>query len=644
MRYFFISVFLFASLWSKNAISQNVSLSDTIQVEEIQSIAPYKKYQAGAKIESIPKEQLEISQSEGLDKLLARFSPVYVKSDAGGLSSIRIRGTSPDHTTVNFGGINVNSLTLGYSNASNIPMYLFDGVDLQYGSSAAVNGSGAIGGAVFLGLNGNWTDGVKVKATLSGGSFGEQLYGTKIFVGNGKFESVTRTYYYSLKNNFPFEYEGKEYDQKNAALEHYGLLQELNYKFNAQEWIKTAIWLQSDFHENAMGMGDHASGAEDTDNTDEGFIRIWSEYQNNKGAVHFKTGLGYVKDKQIPDENLDQIISTNRFIVEAEANQDINTNFGYKVGVKYKYIDPDVYAYSDEIIDYEQRANLYAMFFYSAWNKLKLTLNMRQEFVTNFNAPFTPTLGAEYRLFSSNHSTLKLLGNIAHSYRVPTFNDRYWGDQGNPDLKPEQGMNYELSMNYSYNNQNFSSILNINAFYMNIDDWIEWRPGDSGVYIAENRTNVVSKGIEIQSRNNLKLNTWDLSFLLNYSLNPTEVKDDEITSRIGKPLLYTPKHNANAYFSAKHRNWLFFMSSAYTGERQVDYSGSAQYPDGNILSGYFLMDSGISKNIILKKHSLLLSFTCNNLLDKGYINQVGYAMPGRSFRLSLSTDLNFTNK
>ncbi|MFV0290501.1 MAG: TonB-dependent receptor, partial [Mangrovibacterium sp.] len=623
-----------------NIQAQNVHLSDTIQIDEVQTIAPYRKFQAGAKIESVAQEQFELSQTESLDKLLLRFSPIYVKSDAGGLSSIRLRGTAPDHTTVNFGGINVNSLTLGYSNASNIPMYLFDGADLQYGSSSAINGSGAIGGAIYLGLNNQWTNGKKIQTRISQGSFGEQLYGTKVFLGNGKFESVTRAYYYSLENNFPFSYNGKEYKQRNAKLEHYGLLQELNYKFNAQQWWKTAVWLQSNYHENAMTMGSHVAEGTSTDDTDESFIRIWSEYQNKKGLIDFKTGIGYVKDQQIPSQNTAQEISTNRLIAELEASQDLLPNLGYKVGVKYRYINPEVYSYSNSIIDYEQRADIYAMFFYSAWNKLKLTLNMRQQFVSNFNAPFTPTLGAEHRLLLTEHSRLKILGNIAHSYRVPTFNDRFWGAQGNPDLKSEQGLNYELGLNYVYASTNFQSTCNANIFYMDIDNWIEWRPGKSGEYVAENRANVISKGLELQSKTIWNISNIDLTLMVNYSLNPTEVKEDELENRIGKPLIYTPKHNANAYFSTNYQTWLFFLSGSYTGERWVDYSGSAKTPDGNRLEAYMLMDCGISKQFICKKNQFTLSVASNNVLDKDYINQVGYAMPGRSFSLTLSSNLN----
>jgi len=171
MRMFFLIPVLLAL--SIRAFAQTESLPDTVFIHEVTTYAPLKKYQAGAKIESIPADQMMIGQSGSVDQLLMRFTPVYLKSNAGGLSTIRLRGTSANHTSINFGGININSLTLGQSNMAEVPVYLFDEIDLQYGSSSAINGSGSIGGALHLGLANNWTNGVKLKTTLSEGSFGE---------------------------------------------------------------------------------------------------------------------------------------------------------------------------------------------------------------------------------------------------------------------------------------------------------------------------------------------------------------------------------------------------------------------------------------------------------------------------------------
>ncbi|RKD92309.1 TonB-dependent receptor plug domain-containing protein [Mangrovibacterium diazotrophicum] len=640
MRRFVLSFGLLAFL-SGSLFAQEEQLADSVLLHEVATYAPYKKYQAGAKVESIPTDQIETAQSGALDQLLMQFTPIYLKSNAGGLSTIRIRGTAADHTSVNFGGININSLTLGHSDFSSVPVYLFDGIDLQYGSSSAVNGSGSIGGAVYLGLSNDWTDGARVKATVSQGSFGEQLYGAKVFVGNGKFESVTRLYYHMLKNDFPFTRpsDGKKFDQQNAMIENMGMIQELNYRFNAKEWWKTAVWLEHDWHQVQALMSEHPLNAAG-ETLDNKHIRIWSEYENRKHALQYKGGLGFVHDMQLYNSNELQKIGTNRLIAEVEAKQDVQANFGYKFGAKYTYIKPNVYAYSSDDIDYEQRASFYLSSFYLPLNTLKLTLNLRQELVTDFKAPLTPSFGAEYRLLLTDVSAFKLTGNLAKSYRIPTFNDRFWPEVGNADLKPEKGMNYELALQYQYCSASFQSDIKVSGFYMDVKDWIEWRPGSVG-WEPENRSRVISKGIEFTSNSDIFLNKTTMNFRLNYTFNPTEIKEDEVSSLVGTELIYTPKHMGNAYLMAKRGLWSAFADAVYTGERLADHTGNALSPDGTVLDAYVLMNCGVSRGLKIKGQDFKLSFAINNLLDKDYQNQPDYAMWGRNYRFTLSTDLNF---
>lgn len=643
MRRFVLSVSLF-SLFSGNLLAQQEQVTDSVLLHEVATYAPYKKYQAGAKFETIPSEQVELVETGNLNDLLSRFAPVYLRSDAGGLSTIRLRGTSADHTSVNFGGININSLTLGQTNFSSVPVYLFDGMDLQYGSSSAVNGSGSIGGALHLGQDSNWTNGQRAKATVLGGSFGEQMYGTKLFFGNGKFEAVTRLYYLSKKNDFEFYYapDNRNYKQRGAAIENKGLLQEFNYRFNSKEWLKTAVWLERDWHEKQPGIGESASENLSIEDLDNKHVRVWTEYENGRKAFKYKAGLGFVHDMQIDDGRTTQKIGTNRLIAQLEGKQDISTKFGYKAGVKYIFVKPDVYAYSADVIEHEQRTDLFASAFYTPYKKLKVTLNLRQQFVTDFTVPFTPSLGAEYRLYSSFKQVLKVTGNIASSYRVPTFNDRFWGTQGNPDLDPEEGMNYELGVNYQYCSETVQSDIKVNAFYMDVDNWIEWRPtGTNSEFEAENRSRVVSKGIEFQADNRFYFNQFSVNFRLNYSYNPTEVKEDAISSMVGQRLIYTPVHVGNTFIMVNYRKWGIYMDGAYTSDRQVDYAGNVFNPDGNILDSFWLMNAGLTRKIDLWKQEFSLRFSVRNLLDKDYQNQLNYAMPGRSFQLTLATDLRF---
>ena len=278
------------------AVAQKIgSLSDTIQIEEVVTYGELRKYQSGAKIESISAEQIELAQEGGIENVLARFTPIYIKADAGGLSTIHFRGTSASHTSINFGGININSLTLGHSNLSTIPLFLFDAISLQYGSSSAVNGSGAIGGAVYLGLGNNWTKGLKLSAKTTIASFGEYLGGAKVFVGNGKLESVTRLYFYEKENDFPFynpysgdvENPGDVRDiQKGAAIKNTGLLQEINFKFNEKEFFKSSFWIENSWRQVQPNMQSNYqyNGTQEIDNDN---IRIWTEYTNNSNKITF---------------------------------------------------------------------------------------------------------------------------------------------------------------------------------------------------------------------------------------------------------------------------------------------------------------------------------------------------------------------
>jgi vitamin B12 transporter len=643
-RFFLVQLML---IIASGAFAQTRSLADTILLHEVATYAPLKKYQAGAKIEPIPVEQIAIGQSGSIDQLLMRFTPIYLKSNAGGLSTIRLRGTSPNHTSVNFGGININSLTLGQSNMAQIPVFLFDEINLQYGSSSAINGSGSIGGALHLGLGSNWTDGVKLKTTISQGSFGEQLYGAKLFAGNGRFESVTRLFYFSLKNDFPFnnpkigdvEHPGTFRDiQRGAAVQNEGLIQELNYRFQEKETLKSALWLGHNWYEAQLSMKDSTSKTPET--LDNSHIRFWSEYENERKAFNLRAGLGFVHDMQIYNGDQLQKIGTNRLITELEGKQDISTHFGYKLGVKYQFIKPNVYAYSADVIEQEQQADFYASAFYTAFNRLKLTLNLRQMLVTNYEAPFTPSLGAEYKIFNREFSVFRLNGNISRSYRIPTFNDRYWGTQGNPNLKPEDGMNYEIGLNYALYKENFQSDIKLNAFYMDVKNWIEWRLGAVD-WTAQNVMEVVSQGIEFQSNTDWKVNQLKFNFRMNYSYNPVVAKKDESPSGVtGRQLIYVPKNIGNAYLRLNYQLWNVFVDGAYTGKRLADYSGSYFMPEGYELDPYFLANCGVSRELSVCKQSVFLSFAVNNFLNTDYQNQRFYAMPGRSFRIGLSTNLN----
>ncbi|MBN1769381.1 MAG: TonB-dependent receptor plug domain-containing protein, partial [Prolixibacteraceae bacterium] len=119
MRHLLVVILVLApSLFLRAEEPEPYVVFDSIFLDAVDIYGDVNKYQAGSKIESLSTEQIESAQEGGIEQLLMRFTPIYVKTNAGGLATIRIRGTAPDHTSIMFGGININSLTLGHSDLS----------------------------------------------------------------------------------------------------------------------------------------------------------------------------------------------------------------------------------------------------------------------------------------------------------------------------------------------------------------------------------------------------------------------------------------------------------------------------------------------------------------------------------------------
>ena len=612
---------------------------DTIHLDEITTYGDYIKYQPGAKIVTLSGELMETTQEGGLDQLLSRFIPVYIKSDAGGLSTIHIRGTGASHTTINFGGININSLTLGQSNLSSISSFLFDQLELQYGSSSALNGSGAIGGTIYLGQYNHWTNGARLNAKMTQGAFGEQLYGTKIFLGNGKFESVTRLYYYQKENNFPFKnpYTGNVENrepiddiQHGAAIKTKGLLQEFNYLFSPNAYLKSSVWFDDNWYQIQPNMQSNLTytSAEEMHNQN---IRTWAEYKNENHDLKYTIGAGYVHDFQQYNNIADQKIITDRVVAEAAIKQTVFKKIDSKLGAKYRYIVPDVYAYSDSLIDHEQQMALYLSVLFQPIQPLRIALNLRQQFITNFDAPFTPSLGAEYLLSSNEMKKISVTANFSKSYRVPTFNDRYWVKQGNPNLKAETGLNLETGLNYCITKTGHVINMSVNLFYLDVDNWIEWR--NQGVWIAQNVKRVISKGVEFHFDDHFEILGAQSELTLNYTMNIVRQADSGQTLEANsKQLIYTPMNMGNISYLANYHKFGILLNGTYTGERYSDYLGSK-------LKAYFLTNCGAFYRLPIKEQEFKLSFTLNNLFNVNYQNEKYYAMPGINWQFSISTTL-----
>ena len=618
--------------------SQNYKTSDTITLKEVKIKGVKRhKYGVGTIIHNIDSLSKETYSNGNLADLLSNTMPIYIRKQSDSFSTITLRGTSANHTAILVNGINLNSLTLGHSNLGNIDMFLFDYADIQLGSSGAIYGTDAIGGTINLKLDNSLTNGQKLFAKTSHSSLNNHFYGVKYFTGNKKFDSKTRVFYVKNENRFKFKnlanynFSKKQYPTEytnNSRKENYGILQQFLYKPSLKNTFNVLAWYQRNWDQIQPSMGNNSNDGTYEKSFDE-YIRLLSGYERLGSNYKFKTDIGYMKDKQIHNGNSNESISTERFIANSSLEYSLSTA-QINVGINYKYIIPDVYTYPNQLD--EHRTDVFFLYKQDIFNKFKYSINLRQSFVSGYKSPFTPSLGLSYT-FADEDKVKKVLSlKLAKGYKIPTLNQRFWGTQGNPDIKPEKSKSVELG--YNYTRAIGKSILSIilNSYYTDVDNWIMWV--NKGEWIPINERKVECIGGEFFSHLKFKINTIEANFRLNYFFSSSILQESETeASNEGKQLAYTPRHNANSNLALSYNDYIFTTDITYTGERHVTGYNKT-------LDGFYLLNSSISKDFSFNTFILGCRLQVNNLLNKDYQSWEYYAMPGRNYNISLNIKIN----
>ncbi len=609
------------------------SLDTLLTIQEVQVTANKDQYLVGSKIETLDSAKLNAVSGESLTEILNLYFPIYVKQNAGGLATIRFRGTSPNHTAILFNGININSLTLGHSNLSNIPVFLFDEVKVQYGSSSSLYGSDAIGGSIYLGNNPEWDKGFNMGLQQDVASFGSYFSGLKLGYSNKNIQYSIKLFYQKKKNDFPFlntavkDFEKDEFvkdTQKNATLSNYGVLPELYFKVSDKMFYYLKLWYEDNWHQIQPNMSANYYGGSFAEIQNKN-LRLISGFKYYSGIHKITTDFGYVYDYQLYDKNHEQIISTNSFIVNLNYFNTRFLNGDLNSGVNYTHIKPNVYAFESNIK--ENRVDIFASYKRELIPRMSMALNLRESIVSDYKSQFSPSIGLDYLFVNSSNQTFNCKFSVSNSYKIPTFNDRYWYPNGNPDILPEKGMNYEFNIKYKFTRNKNCFHIGLTGFLMEVDNWIQWVNLD--IWRPQNIKKVQNKGIELHFENTVQFSRSRLNSGINYSLTKAiEVKSyNNQSTSTGKQLIYTPKHIGNAFITLDYRKWHLLTNASYTGER---FNESYK-----TLDGYFLLNTSLGKNFHFKKNIISVNFKLNNLLNKAYQNQELYAMPGRNYAVSI---------
>jgi iron complex outermembrane receptor protein len=611
---------------------------ETVELDEIVVHGlPFEKFTSGSKMEKSDSLTFSVLGQKTLSEYLQQNTTVYVKEQGNAmLASVSFRGTGSSHTGVYWHGINLNSLTLGSSDFNGIPLFLFDDLAIQYGGASSLHGSDAIGGSIHLNSIPTWTNGTNIQLRQDFGSFGNVFTGARIETGNGKWESKTAVFNKILKNNFHYTIQdrvGDEHkvEQENASVHNYALLQQFHRKIAQNAHFAIKGWYGNNYHQVQPLMVVTPDQPQVGDEIVDRNLRLIASYDHYFSKGTLQAATGYVWDYQLFNQT-DQI-ETSRVFADVQQDWNFSEKTTIRVGGNANYIDPEVHSYTVDASEW--RGDVFISANHELIRNWQWNMNLRKTFAPFTGSPLAPSLSTSYRIIAGG-ITLITRAQAERSYRIPTFNDRYWGDLGRLDLEAENGHSFEIGQNAAIKHENGTLEADVSVYFMNVDNWIAWKPTGS-IWRPYNLKEVQASGIEFTGKYTREISGGSFGiggmYAFNNSLLLEGISEDDPSA--GYQLPYTPKHRAVLFTDFILKNYRLSLNNAFTGMRY----GMDVFT--NELEPFNRTDITAAKNINLGKNTISLEVQVLNVFDAAYQNVEGYAMPGRNYLFSINF---FTDK
>jgi vitamin B12 transporter len=613
---FFSWIFFSASIsWAQE--------KDTIMLKEVTIFGlPEERFLAGSELIRMDSSLMTRESSRHLGEVLSLQLPIYFRNYGNGmLSSISMRGTSPQHTSVLWNGISINSFSLGQADFSILPAAAFDEVKVHVGAGSARFGSGAIGGTVLLNTDAHSTTN-SIKFSQEVGSFGRYFTSLNGAWTTDRWSGKTKLYRLASENNFPILITGDR--QQHAAFNQSGALQDLEYRWSSSKKISAHYWYHQADRQIQPSIGEFNSNNNQQDQNH----RLVVRYQQNGRYGLLNTYSGYVNDEIIYNGSPSNVTRWIASVKHEYTWKDINM----QVGTEWNHIIGKIPNYKNGKVT-EDRYDFTASFQKNLSKRLSLALNLRQPVVSGFSALFLPYLGVDYLVVKKINSEFKVRGSISKNYRVPTLNDRYWQNAGNINLLPETTHAVEAGWNWK-----FGTIEVANTWFtQKVDEWIQWTPQQDGIYVPKNIKQVLAEGFEVKA--NTKKKRGELTVVSGISYQFTKSTTIQAPANeqyvIDKQLIYTPEHTASAFGQMVWKTFSIDFSAQYSSVRFTTSDNAATYQ----LPAFALFNASIGKFWQISQHRFDFSFSVRNALNTDYQMYASRAMPGRNYNFQLSYQL-----
>jgi outer membrane cobalamin receptor len=545
-----------------------------------------------------------------LTSLLRYTSVISFKENGFGMvSSPSFRGTSAQQTAVVWNGINVNSQFNGLTDFNTVNTKDFNAVSIRAGGGSVVYGTGAIGGSIHLNNDIGFTPRFENALQLQFGSFNTSETNYRLEAADGKTSVGISISANGSQNDFDFPQPGRK--NINGQFYNTSLSAVAGFRIDPANTFRIYSYaFDGERHFALISPTDTKTKYSDLN------TRNLLEWTNKRNKLTSKIKAAFLTEEYHYFETLEtespDFGKSQTFIAKYDADYNVGNDLTLNAIVDFTNTTgkgSDVGENSRQIGSFALlvRNNVRSRFRYEA--------GVRKELTSNYKSPVLFSAGAGYRF--TKFYTLKL--NASHNFRIPTFNDLYWGEGGNPDLKPESAYQAEVGNAFNFSN----GFISVTGYYMEISNMIQWLPGSTAAWFPQNVNSVRNYGIEAIAKWQKKFGMHGLELNATYAY--TVSKDAET----GNQLIYVPYHKATGAVAYRYRKWsadyqILLNDEVFTRSDNNPRYNLAAYTVSNLNAGYAFCKSST------------VGVKAQNLFDERYEVMPGRPFPGRNYHIYLT--------
>lgn len=573
---------------------------------------------------------LTTSNANNLTQMLMLQPGLLLRNYGPGASAaIAVRGGSTGQTQVYWHDFSVQHPMLGITDASALPVFLFDRVEIQRNAAQSIQAARPGFSSVHLDAQPLNFSELKNAVYFTGSSLKNIDLGFKSRYQFSKLKLTSKAYYKNCQNAYFWLPVSQLLTGLNhAAEDQLHVMQDVIYNIAPTQTVELHAWAQNLLRQISFTP----EQAVNKTGIQQQSLKVVGNWKGLFNKLQCSAMLGYSTETFKYTDSMSMYNSLHQsqcFQHHIQSQLQLTALQLVKAGFVGNFNQAQSTSYSQIGIQYQPLVWVSHTF---SKNSVGIETIGRLEWTQTKAAPMSIL---EQLFYSGNSIMCK--ASFGRQFRWPSLNERYWQPGGNINLEPEVSVGGDIYCKVVHSINKLTLELTQSAFIKNIQNWITWLPGAAAQAQVVNIEAVHNRGLETEITVHRNWNTIELIVAAQwncaYTFTLANPKPFSIEAT-GLQWIYTPMYTGSGKLQCNSPFLTFQWQVMYTG---YSYTSSDHH---SWISPFWLHHlTLIRKQRMGKNYQINYSLQCDNLFDTPNQWIAGKPLPGRQF--IFSTQFNF---